>query len=343
MRALVALVTAAALAGSGGPAVRLPAKDVASVALAASHVAWVHSVSPPEVYLDRKLVWRAPAVPVPPDTPPGGEVVQTAIVAASPATVAVERTVTLIKGPPCLHSTPPCLGAAVFLITLARDVWAGSPQGPLRRVSKGCVNGFDVDGRRVALAEQDSCANAGPGRVVIARGRSRVLVKEPPAVVTAVGLAGRFVVWSQEHRCEGGGRYGALVLYDLAAHRVSWCQQGAMLGASRAFDVEPDGKVATAGFDCDNAAFWISPRGRYRSLHAGLDPNPGIRIGAGRIAFERRTSCATGELRLVVVDLHGRRVVATRAAEEGFPFDFDGRRLAWVGADGIHVVRVSAH
>src|SRR5918912_996600 len=111
MGALVALAAAAALAGAGGPTMRVPAKDVASVALVGSRVAWVRSVERPEVYVDRKLVWRAPVVAVPAAEPRDAHVVQSATVSASATTVAVLRTATVIEEPPCAHAIPPCLEA----------------------------------------------------------------------------------------------------------------------------------------------------------------------------------------------------------------------------------------
>ena len=114
-----------------------------------------------------------------------------------------------------------------------------------------------------------------------------------------------------------------------------------MLNSWAAFAVEADGKVAmAASYDCDNSVWWLGPRDRGRSLHMGAEAGAGIRIARGRIAFERRTSCTTSTVQLAVVDIRGRRIFALKPSASASPFDFDGRRLAWVASDGIHVARV---
>jgi hypothetical protein len=51
----------------------------------------------------------------------------------------------------------------------------------------------------------------------------------------------------------------------------------------------------------------------------------------------RAASCDSTEAQLTMARLTGRG--RTLALSSG-PFDFDGRRLAWAAADGIHVARV---
>jgi hypothetical protein len=284
------------------------------------------------VYFGTRRVWRARVVPVPPsaasDTRYDSSVTQyISVVRASSRLVAFVHVSMLVENTKCRDATPPCM-TPVFTKQIVGEAWAGPPRGAFHRITHGCAHGVAVDGTRVAVVQQPRCTSQAPVRVVVVTGSRSVTVGAGESVYAPIGLAGRYVAWAAP-TCP-------LTLRDLVARRTRYCLAVPWVGIA----VAPDGTVAAAGDSCRDAVAWIGLDGRRHVFHVGADAAYGIRIAHGRIAYARRTSCTNDVARLVVVDLRGRRVFAAQSQLGLFPFDFDGDRVAYVAADGIHVASV---
>ncbi len=353
MKGLVAIGAALQLAVSSGGV--LPATDVGDVALSGPHVAWVQTAERPEVHLDDAVIWRAPPVAVPPDAPTGSTVTQTATVAASPRLVAVLRYASVIEPPPCLHAVPPCEALPVLAKRIVGDVWAGPPGGPLLRLPQpkgSCVGAVDVSGRFVAEAV-GACGLNAPDRIRVLSTPSRRVVfdRAVGVVVDEVALTWPYVAWYQRHVefSHGMPSSDGIEVLDLRSGRIAYRLAPAKLYTNNTpgLAVEADG---TVGLVVDRppqvppcatnqlGVAWASRRRPFLHFLEGGAWSSSVRVRGGRLAYARAASCAASHPQIVVAGIKGGLQVVAKAAD---PFDFDGHRVAWVGANGIHVTPVS--
>jgi hypothetical protein len=346
-----ALLGLAVVAVPAQKVVPVPAKtEVASVALAGSHVAWTNASGRPVVRLDRTVVWRAWKVPVPGDAASDpsfdvGVAQGASVVAASPRRIAILHAADLVFVPKCRKADPPCL-APEFTRPALGEIWVGPPRGPFHRVSgapKACPQraiAVDVDasGADVAIAERfPVCEGETSSRelervVLIRAGRGqRVLRSSRELVFRAVAIAGRYAAWTEESRGASTGQF-ALVVYNLRLGRVAY-RLASQTGGVPQIDVQPDGTVVfmagVRGSACDGTVGWASrvrPEPRYLSVNA-IGP---VLAARNRVVFASRRNCTTPEApRLVVAGLGGAVRTIARPPALG-AVAFDGRRVAFV-------------